>query len=86
MAGVKRLSYSRKTYGFKLHENVDKLIDELAAAETGGDRSRLLTLLVCERRGVPVDEILVPDEDGQESLLEGATKQEVTRKRRQSVA
>ncbi|MBF6137830.1 hypothetical protein IU501_33200 [Nocardia otitidiscaviarum] len=85
MAGVKRLSYTRKTYGFKLHENVDKLIDELAAAETGGDRSRLLTLLVCERRGVPVDEILVPDAQDQESLLTGSTNQEVSRNR-QSVA
>ncbi|WP_280405556.1 hypothetical protein [Nocardia brasiliensis] len=85
MAGVKRLSYTRKTYGFKLHGNVDKLIDELAAAETGGDRSRLLTLLVCERRGVPVDEILVPDEQNQESLLTGSTTEEVSRNQ-QSVA
>ncbi|MGY4102024.1 hypothetical protein ACW2Q0_21110 [Nocardia sp. R16R-3T] len=82
MAGVKRLSYTPKTYGFKLHQNVDKLIDELAAAETGGDRSRLLTLLVCERRGVQVEEILVPDEQNQEVLPTSSRSQEVSRKRK----
>ncbi|MFR9753643.1 hypothetical protein ACL02S_21760 [Nocardia sp. 004] len=82
MAGVKRLAYTRKTYGFKLHRNVDKLIDELAAVETGGDRSRLLTLMVCERRGVRVEEILVPDEQNQEALPKNNKSQEVSRKRK----
>ncbi len=80
MAGVKRLKYTPKTYGFKLHKNVDKLIDDLAAAH-GGDRSRWLTMVVSEMSGIPVEDILVP-EDKNQPPLEAEESQEDSRKRK----
>ncbi|SUD49555.1 Uncharacterised protein [Nocardia otitidiscaviarum] len=86
MAGKKQLPYTRKTFGFKLHPNVDKLIDDLAAQKTGGDRSRWLTLMVSEQSGTPVDELLVPDDKNQTAMPPSTGEKKASSRKRKSVA
>ena len=64
------LPWRNKIVGFNLHPNVDALIGTLAA-EAGTDRSRWLTLVVAEKSGVPIESLLVPD-DNQEVLQKPA--------------
>lgn len=58
--GRKPKPYSTIPVGFQLHENVDNEIDELAR-ELKMHRNAVITMLVAERRGKKVEELLVPN-------------------------
>lgn len=60
--GRKPKPYSTIPVSFQLHENVDDAIDRLAY-ELRMPRNAVITMLVADRRGVKVEDLLVPNRD-----------------------
>lgn len=64
--------YKTVTATVRLHRNVDALLNQLAEAE-GVTRSAFVTALLAETAGVPLESLLVPDNETEdEEVLRSA--------------